>query len=332
MPPPSVPSETSMAAGDARSTPIAEPAAPPPPAPSTASPASAGPPSPLHQQLDALAAGLDDGKLDASKRQLASLLPALDRDGPLDEQLAAHALMGRIHVKSRADQRAAAEFDRVRGLWSDPSAAVQSIGVAGEPETARYARLGRALGAVGEALFFAADQYRKKNVDPLRYPAYRGAASRPPAKRMEDMTQPEREREMKRRKDESEALQRHINGPVKTWVEAKRRAIEEAEKEYSKVLDLQPVPPPRWVVASAARVGQMWDGFVSDFRQTPMPSWMLADPQLSQTYQSSIESASEPMLQRARAAFQTCQGLAARAHVANEFSAACSQWLDAHPN
>ena len=51
----------------------------------------------------------------------------------------------------------------------------------------------------------------------------------------------------------------------------KRPAIEETEKEYIKILDLQPTPPPNWVIAAGSRVGQMWGKFVAEFRAAPIP-------------------------------------------------------------
>ena len=55
------------------------------------------------------------------------------------------------------------------------------------------------------------------------------------------------------------------------WVQKKRAAIEEVDSEYQKITELQPVPPPRWVIAAGSRAGLMWGNFVDDFRKAPYP-------------------------------------------------------------
>ena len=51
--------------------------------------------------------------------------------------------------------------------------------------------------------------------------------------------------------------------------EEEGRAIEKLEDEYKKIVDLQPAPPPRWVIAAGSRVGRMWGKFVDEFRARP---------------------------------------------------------------
>ena len=43
-----------------------------------------------------------------------------------------------------------------------------------------------------------------------------------------------------------------------------RRAIEGVEQSYIRILDIKPVPPPRWTVDSAAHVGAMWATFTDE--------------------------------------------------------------------
>lgn len=309
------------------------PPSPPPSATAAAAPARPGPPSPAHRQLDEIAAQLDQGQRASARAALAPLLQALDRTGCLDEQLVAHALMGRLLDKSGAARQASAEFERVAQLWQDPAVAVQHVGAASESETTRYLRLGRALNAVGEAMFRQAEQTRLSTVEPLRFPAYAGARAAPgPRKPLGQMTAAERDRELARRKAESESVRKHIQGPVRLWVERKQRAIEDAEKAYAKVVDLQPVPPPLWVVASASRVGQMWADFSDDFADAPVPAWMSSDPDVLTMYQRLLGEATEPQRARAQAAFETCQHLAERYRIDNTYVQQCKSWLDSHPS
>lgn len=268
----------------------------------------------------------------AARNRLASMIAALDRSGPLDERMVAHALLGRIHDRGGASREASGEYETVRELWKEPARAVERIGGLGEAESVRYVRLGRALGAVGEAWFHAAEQQRKQQVDPIRFPPYTGARTGPrPRKALQDMNQQEFEQEMKRRRAQTESAMRHIQGPVRDWVGRKQRAIEDVEKAYTRVLELQPVPPPQWVVASAARVGQLWGGFAEDFERAPFPPWMKEEPEVLQAYQDALANATQPLRDRARVAFQTCESLARRYLIQNEYQAICARWIAAHP-
>jgi hypothetical protein len=209
---------------------------------------------------------------------------------------------------------AAAEYGAVSASWADPAGAVKRIEALGGTDTHRR-RVAQALMAVGEAAFFAAEQKRKES-DKVARPVYRGSGTR-------------------------EEVLSFINTKFKDWVTAKRPALEEAEKGYKKVVDIQPTPPPRWVVASAERVGAMWSGFVDEFRSAPMPKEWLADglvpgtkdltfKELRAEYQSRISEASEPLLERARAAYRSCVDLATKYRIADERSRACEAWLAAH--
>ena len=47
--------------------------------------------------------------------------------------------------------------------------------------------------------------------------------------------------------------------------------------EYKKIIDLQPSPPPQWVIAAGSRVGAIWGQFVEEFRAAPIPAAMKKD-------------------------------------------------------
>lgn len=311
------------------SPPSATPSAGSPALPPPAALMTSTPPSALHVKLEEVARELE-GKRDAQARaKLTPLMPQAER-GAIDERLAAHALSGRLHARANAIAAAESEFRLVRDLWAAPGTAT-SIGGAGESEDVKMGRVARALDAVGAALFFLADQSRKQNVDTLKFPAFKAAASRAPSKRLQDMSQPEVEQEMERRRKENETIKRFIDTDVKQWVDRKRAAIEATDRAYKTVVELQPVPPPRWVVASAARVGQMWDGFVADFQRAPLPGWMASEPELIETFKSTLEGASEPIRARARAAFSLCQSFAARFQIRDAYASTCDVWMTAHP-
>jgi|GEM_PF-2956601 len=303
----------------------------PAPVASDAPPSHAGPPSDVHRRLDDIAADLDAGRTAVALARATTLVASVDQEGTLDERVAAHALQARIHDRAGSAAHADAEYARARDLWNNAPHAVDRVGIPGEPVALRYLRLARALDAAGEAVFYAAERNRSASVDPLRFPPFpqRTGASRP-SMPLDQMSAPERDRELARRKAESDAVQRHVNGPVRDWMNRKRRAIEDAEKLYSRVLDLQPVPPPRWVVSSASRIGQMWSDFADDLRKAPLPAWMQADPGIVAAYRRSLDDATSPVTERARASFEICRSMSERYGLRTDLSAACRQWLDAH--
>jgi len=285
-------------------------------------------PSPVHQELARIAALIDQGQVSQASTLLLPLVARLDRDGPLDERIVAHALKGRLHERGRNEAAARVEYGKVVELWRDPAVASASVGP-GEAEAVRYVRLARALGGVGEAVFHVAEQKRRE-ADAVRFPAYQGGPGAPaPRKAVEDMSEKEFQREMRRRQAQTESVRKHIEGPVRQWIEVKQRVLEETEKGYLRVLDIQPAPPPQWVVASAARVGEMWEAFAEDFEKAPLPGWMKDDPVVMQAYRSALEGATEPLRARARAAFETCASMAKRYRVHSDHSVLCAQRVGA---
>jgi hypothetical protein len=120
---------------------------------------------------------------------------------------------------------------------------------------------------------------------------------------------------------------KHIQTKVKDWIQKKAPAIEAAEKEYLKILDLQPSPPPRWVIAAGSRVGSMWGGFVREFRAAPIPADMKRDDELRNTYYNALDSASEPQKQRAKGAFEKCLSYSVKYQYFDDYSRTCEVWL-----
>jgi hypothetical protein len=120
---------------------------------------------------------------------------------------------------------------------------------------------------------------------------------------------------------------KHINTKVKDWIVKKRPLIEDATKEYKKIVDLQPVPPPKWVIAAGAEVGTMWGDFVDSFRAAPIPESFKRDVEIRQTYYAALDEASEPQKQQAKSAFEVCLGYSVKYQYFDEFSRNCEKWL-----
>jgi hypothetical protein len=162
-------------------------------------------------------------------------------------------------------------------------------------------RLGRALEAVGEALFYFAEE-KKSKVDAVKFPEYKG-------------------------KNDKESVLKHINVKVKEWIAKKRPLIEAASGEYKKIVDLQPAPPPRWVIAAGSQVGSMWGQFVKEFRAAPIPEFMKKDYELRTAYYGALDDASEPQKQTAKGAFETCLSYSVKYQYFDDYSRRCEVWL-----
>ncbi len=223
---------------------------------------------------------------------------------PLDLQLQAHAVLGRALSRLDNAKLARAEHAKVRALWSDPVAGEAKIRAAypSEDDAQRDRRLGKALGAVGEAFFFAAEERRLAEVETLRFPEYKGPGDKA-------------------------SVKTHIDTKVKDWYLKKMAAIQKVEPEYAKILDLKPIAPPKWVIAAGSRAGLMWGDFVDDFRRSPIPkSWK--GTEVEQVYTTGIDMASEPYkVQHARPALEKCLDLSTKHQYFDAFSRSCEVWL-----
>ncbi|HVU00404.1 MAG TPA: tetratricopeptide repeat protein [Polyangiaceae bacterium] len=238
----------------------------------------------------------------ARKRLQGGPMNLIDKKASADVQIQAHALLARVLMKLNQPTPARSEYGKVVGLWKDPQKAVGAIqGMPGEDDAGKQRRIGKALTAVGEAMFFFAEEKRAK-VDKIVFPEYKGPGT-------------------------LEEVKKHIQTKVKDWIGKKKPAIDEATAEYKKIVDLQPVPPPQWVIAAGSRVGSMWGQFVKEFRAAPIPDKIRKDVELRQAYYASLDEASEPQKQTARGAFKTCLDYSVTYQYFDEFSRTCEEWL-----
>jgi len=241
------------------------------------------------------------GKWDEARKRLSAAMGLIDKQAGLDVRVLAHALLGRALVEQRQAVAAAREYQRVLALWSDSKRAAQEIRATEPDSQVAERKLGRALEAVGEAQFFFAEQ-KKARVDALRFPVYKGPGTK-------------------------EAVREHVATKVKAWVQAKRPLIEDASVEYRKVANLSPAAPPRWVIASGARVGHMWGTFVKEFRAAPIPDAIRRDPELRAAYYAELDRMSEPQKLVARSAYDTCLSYSVEYQYWDDKSRECEEWL-----
>ncbi len=241
----------------------------------------------------------DKGKWEEVRKSLiGSNMALIDKSASLDVRMQAHALLARAYHAMKTDPSARAEYSKVASLWRDPAAGEKAITEAGGGPR----ELGRALEAAGEALFYAAEQEKLKRVDSIKFPEYKG-------------------------QKDKDGITKYIGTKVKDWYTKKKDAIVAVSTEYKKVVDLMPEPPPRWVIASGSRVGEMWGTFVADFRSAPIPKEWEKDYEIRTSYYGGLDEASEPFKQQAKGAFGICLGYSVKYQYFDEYSRACEEWL-----
>jgi TolA-binding protein len=248
----------------------------------------------------------DKEEWDKARAALQGAMGTIDKGAAPDVQVQAHATLGRAYTKLKGGQKqAAGEFARVRAIWSNPDDALGKIksSYPGEDEGQIQKRVGKALTAVGEAYFMAAEEMKEREVDTIRFPVYKGAGTK-------------------------EEVLKHINTKVKDWLEKKMPAIDKVAAEYKKIVDLKPDAPPRWVIAAGSRVGLLWGNFVDEFRAAPIPTAWKSDPELRGVYYDALDGKSQPIKdQKAKPALVTCLTYSVKFQYFDQFSRNCEVWL-----
>jgi TolA-binding protein len=225
----------------------------------------------------------------------------IDKQATLDVKVQAHALLAKANLGLKSDPGAKREYGKVVSAWSNPQKAAAEVQAGeGDPAT-KQRKLGRALTAVGEALYYFAEK-KKEAVDKVKFPAYKGPGDK-------------------------ESVLKHINTKVKDWIQKKKPLVDAATAEYKKIVDLQPLPPPQWVIAGGAQVGSMWSTFVKEFRAAPIPDKMKKDYEIRTAYYGALDDASEPLKLIAKSAYKTCLDYSVTYQYFDQFSRSCEEWL-----
>jgi tetratricopeptide (TPR) repeat protein len=219
--------------------------------------------------------------------------------GDMDLRLRALALMG----KALADLKKEAEAEKkYRGLVAAFRPSEMTERLMRESETAGMRRLGLALIALGEAHFFLAEQERRKvSAEPL--PAYRGPA-------------------------DSSAVAKFMKETAAPALTKRMSAIEAVEKRYLKILEINPMPPPVWVIAASAQVAQMW----IDTLEEAQLLYLSAKPEKGAANSkgalaAAVAAALEPLKARAKAASRTCLSFGVKFQFTSAYSKRCEAWL-----
>ncbi len=238
---------------------------------------------------DALAAGkgaLDRGYPPDISVRLAVLAARATRAIHEDER---HVPLAQLALRLAGDPSTLTA--RLRSAWPDEDEARASFAVGATPQDRRLART---LTAVGEAHFLVAEAQQRAEVDVLRIPAFRGGTT----------------------------FEVFASTTLRPWIEKKRAAIESVSRAYAAVLDVQPVPPPRWVIAAGRAVGLMWAGFVDEL------DGLGARHKAVKDFRDAVRGLTEPYRSgRAQPAMRACVSYATKFQWIDPGVRDCERWL-----
>jgi tetratricopeptide (TPR) repeat protein len=224
----------------------------------------------------------------------------------VDVRIRVHAALGRAQAARGKPKAAEVEYERVLSFWADARRGVQDILGAAASEASdsptTQIRLAETLSALGEALYSLAEIERQRMV--------KATASRYSARRT------------------SQGIRDHL---TESWMPLKGESdrIRRLTEAYKRVVDLQPVPSPRWVIAAASRVGDLW-AHLSDRARAAGTVGARRRRDLAAAYQKALEEATAPWVESAKQAFHTCVAYSAKYQWSDELSRRCEDWLARH--
>jgi tetratricopeptide (TPR) repeat protein len=254
---------------------------------------------------------LERGVWDEARRRFVAAMPLVESAAKQEPLLpiAAHAGLAQALVRLGKEKDATAEYRQVQAAFRGSEPARRSLSQWNDPFGQRS--VGAALTAMGEALFFFAEE-KRKTAEALRLPAYTGSA----------------------RREDIAAFTAKKLAPA---LAARRKAVEDAERAYLEVLDLQPAPPPRWVVAASARVARMRGLLAAELRALSAPaSWKRQGEgpggsrgdDVRAAWRDILIDASEPDQRAAHAAYQRCVELSVKMQRFDDDARRCAAWLE----
>lgn len=237
----------------------------------------------------------------------------LIESAPVDVRIQAHLTLARALLHGRTPDLAYPELAAARQLFGDGSTLDSQLAQSypSDSENQLLRRSAKVRTANGDALVLLADRERERRLAPLRPPIYTGPRS-------------------------VDALHRHLTTAASEWMQKRRAAIEEVERLYVAVLELQPVPPPKGVIAAAGAVGKMWADYADDLaRLVPLDAYprtrAAGAPTTTPTRAEAAAMVAEvraPILERlAIPAMRKCVDLSVKYLYTDDRSAACEQWL-----
>lgn len=122
-----------------------------------------------------------------------------------------------------------------------------------------------------------------------------------------------------------DAVNRWAKTRFAKWVSEKQKALKTAEGAYNKIAELE---VPEWMIASAARVGEMYSSFIDAFRDAPVPKEIEADEELYGIYVDELEKQAKTFEKPAVDKFEFCLVTATKVRWFNQWSRTCERELN----
>ncbi len=257
--------------------------------------------------------------------------------GTVDLRIRAYVELGEAWSKKKKEDVALKQYDAAAKLFSvEALAKVEGAGeLDAEKNADKLARQGMMLDAGSQALFYLGEA-KYEEFNKVKFPEF------VPDKitkiiYSDDPEQAKMEKELYQNKfynESKEAWEKHKNlmkfqtwskTELKGWAEKKLKLKGEAEESYFKVLDFK---VPRWVIASSARIGDMYRQFFNAYYNAPVPDIVKEDPDLLDMYNDERDAQALQYKGTAIDGFINCLEEAKRNQWFNEWSSLCETALN----
>ncbi|MCA9607974.1 MAG: hypothetical protein KC619_20330, partial [Myxococcales bacterium] len=122
-----------------------------------------------------------------------------------------------------------------------------------------------------------------------------------------------------------ERVQRWAQQDLLPWVQRKQAMIHDAEEAYALVA---PLGIPRWRIAAASRLGDMYLSLVEQVRGSPIPDVIARYPEALAAYETALDEATEEPAGVAVTRYQSCLSTATDVRWFDERSRRCERALN----
>ncbi len=225
------------------------------------------------------------------KDHYSSFLRKYRRQSTPGQRIRANVEIGVALRKARDFPKASRYFRAAVREWQKSRGAVARMT---DPKEAYEAK-----SAASEAMFYEAED-KFAEFKRIKFPEYRGGRS-------------------------LDAVNRWSRTKFAGWVEKKSKALRDAEGAYNEIAEIE---VPEWMIAGAARIGQMYASFVDAFREAPVPTEIERDDELYGIYVDALEAQAKKFEKPAVDKFEFCLLRATKVRWFNEWSQSCEKELN----
>jgi tetratricopeptide (TPR) repeat protein len=219
----------------------------------------------------------------------------------------ANVLLGRAHWETNDKNTAARHFRDAIAAFRDAAGEISRLEV---DDATKVTYLKEALDAAAEATFYLAD-LKYAEFRAIRFPRYSGGRS-------------------------LERVNRWAQTEFMAWIQQKQTSLQATEAEFNKIAELQvtvreglpPLTSPPWLIAAAARIGQMYISIIDAVQEAPIPEEIENDPELFDIYVGAFDEPLEPVRAQAVDKFEFCLSTATNVRWFNEYSRICESELN----